>query len=210
MQDLTRVDHLIYATPDLEATIAYLELRTGARASVGGSHPGRGTRNALLALGARCYLEILGPDPMQPPPERPRTRGIDQLTVSRLSGWAANGENLEGLSQRALARGVELGAVLPGSRLKPDGELLQWHFTDPNKILFDGLVPFLIDWGSASHPAVAATPGCTLVELRAEHPDAGGLQRALRGLDLAVPVSRAAVPALLATVKTPRGILILR
>ena len=157
---LTRIDHLIYATPDLDRTVTDLELQTGVRASAGGSHPGRGTRNALLALGARCYLEILGPDSAQPPPERPRTRGIDQLQAARLVGWAADATDLDSRSQRAMAQGVELGAVRPGSRQKPDGELLRWRFTDPNKILLDGLVPFLIDWGGAAHPALDAAKGC--------------------------------------------------
>lgn len=210
MQDLTRIDHLIYATPDLERTVADLETQTGVRASAGGSHPGRGTRNALLALGARCYLEILGPDPTQPPPERPRTRGIDQLQAAKLVGWAANAPDLENLSRRALAHGVELGAVRPGSRRKPDGELLQWRFTDPNKILLDGLVPFLIDWGGAAHPALDAARGCALLELRAEHPDPAAALRALHALDLSIPVSKAAVPALVARIKSPRGIITLR
>ena len=207
---LTRIDHLIYATPDLDRTVAELELQTGVRASAGGSHPGRGTRNALLALGPRCYLEILGPDPTQPPPERPRTRGIDQLQTARLVGWAANAADLGSLSQHAMTQGVELGAVRPGSRRKPDGELLQWLFTDPNKVLLDGLVPFLIDWGAAAHPALDAATGCLLLELRAEHPDPAAVLHALHTLDLRIPVTQAAVPALVARIKSPRGIVTLR
>lgn len=210
VQDMTRIDHLIYATPDLDRTVAELELQTGVRASAGGNHPGRGTRNALLALGTRRYLEILGPDPTQPPPERPRTRGIDQLQAAKLVGWAANAPDLDILSQRALAQGVELGAVRPGSRRKPDGELLQWRFTDPNKVLLDGLVPFLIDWGGAAHPALDAARGCSLLELRAEHPDPVAVLRALQALDIRVPVTQAAVPALVARIKSPRGIITLR
>jgi hypothetical protein len=210
VQDLTRIDHLIYATPDLDRTVADLETQTGVLASAGGSHPGRGTRNALLALGARCYLEILGPDPGQPPPERPRTRGIDQLRAAKLVGWAANASDLERLSKRALAQGVELGAVRPGSRRKPDGELLQWRFTDPNKVLLDGLVPFLIDWGGAAHPALDAARGCALLELRAEYPEPAAALRALHALDLRIPVTQAAVPALVARIKSPRGIVTLR
>ncbi len=207
---LTRIDHLIYATPDLDRTVADLELQTGVRASAGGSHPGRGTRNALLALGPRCYLEILGPDSAQPPPERPRTRGIDQLYAARLVGWAADAADLDDLSQRAMAQGVEMGAVRPGSRQKPDGELLQWRFTDPNKILLDGLVPFLIDWGGAAHPSLDAAGGCLLLELRAEHPDPATVLGALQALDLRIPVTQAAVPALVARIKSPRGIITLR
>ena len=53
------LDHLVYATPDLDATCLDLENRLGVRPSSGGQHPGRGTRNALISIRPKAYLEAV-------------------------------------------------------------------------------------------------------------------------------------------------------
>ena len=84
MSALDQIDHLVYATPDLEATVTALEQLLGVRASEGGRHPGRGTRNALLAIGPRSYLEIVGPDPEQHLLEHSTWFGIDALSGPKI------------------------------------------------------------------------------------------------------------------------------
>lgn len=202
---LATVDHLVYATPDLKASIDALEKRLGVRAVPGGQHPGRGTRNALIALSATSYIEIIGPDPEQPKPDLPRQFGIDTLAEARLVTWAAKSNDLERTVSGAAGHAVTLGGVLPGSRRRPDGLLLNWRYTDPRVVVADGIVPFFIDWGSTPHPAQTAASGASLLDLVAEHPDAERVQQMLTGLGLGLQVNKGRSPALTAIVRSPRG-----
>jgi hypothetical protein len=202
---VSRVDHLVYATPDLTLGIDAIEKLLGIRATPGGQHPGRGTRNALVALGPATYLEIIGPDPEQSKPATPRTFGIDDLTSPRLVAWAAREPDLDRLVPEAARNGVTLGAVGSGSRKRPDGVLLSWRYTSPTTVLGDGIVPFFIDWGKSPHPAQTAAPGASLVGLRAEHPEAQRVQQILRQLGLDLPVTLGPAAALVATVVSPKG-----
>ena len=202
---MSTVDHLVYATPDLQHGIETIERLFGVRATPGGQHPGRGTRNALVSLGPDIYLEIIGPDPVQPSPAQLRPFGIDALTEPRLVTWVAKGENLESFAKEAERAGVKLGKVIDGSRQRTDGVVLSWRYTDPRTVAFDGLVPFFIDWGKTPHPSDAATPGVSLTGLRAEHPDPEPVQKVLDTLGLNLRVQRGSRPALIATIDTPRG-----
>lgn len=202
---ISRVDHLVYATPDLNRGIEEIEKLLGVRAIAGGQHPGRGTRNALIALGPTVYLEILAPDPEQPPPEEPRAFGLDRLKESRLVAWFVNGRDLTRLRGEAVRKGVPLGEVKSGSRQRPDGAQLLWQFTDPSALVADGIVPLFIDWGESSHPAHTAAKGATLVSLRAEHPDVRSVRGMLRHLRIDLPVERGDSPALIAVIEGPRG-----
>lgn len=202
---ISRVDHLVYATPDLNRGVEEIEKLLGVRATAGGQHPGRGTRNALLALGPTTYLEILAPDPEQPPPKQSRPFGLDGLKKSKLVAWFVNGRDLERLRGDAVRKGVPLGEVKSGSRRRPDGVQLFWQFTDPWAPVADGIVPLFIDWGGSPHPASSAAKGATLVSLRAEHPDVRGVRAMLRHLGLDLPVKQGQSPALIAVIEGPRG-----
>src|SRR5262245_47236609 len=199
------VDHVVFAAPDLDRGIDEVERLTGVRATPGGRHPAWGTHNALLALGPRTYLEIIAPDPGQPPPATPRPFRLDGLTRPRLVAWAARGTRLGRLRGEAALHGVSLGDVGGGSRQRPDGVLLSWELTDPRATPANGVIPFFIDWGASPHPAETAARGLTLIHLRAEHPDAEQLIDALGRLGIALPVRRDEQLALIAVIDSPGG-----
>lgn len=200
-------DHLVYAVPNLAAAVERIATDWGVRPAIGGQHP-NGTHNALLALGPHTYLEIISPDPDQPNPSQPRSFGIDENPeATRLITWAATTTDLDTTHAAALAKGYDAGAVMAGSRLRPDGVKIEWRSTrlvgwpPPG----DGLVPFLIEWGQTTpHPATDSPTGCTLVSLRAEHPDPAAIRRMLAALGLDVPVSEGSAPALFAVIDTPK------
>jgi hypothetical protein len=208
---MDKVDHLVYLTTDLDAAVDELERTLGVRASAGGRHPRWGTRNALISLGTATYLEILAPDPDRAPepdrpnPDMPTIFGLDRLEGPRLATWAAKEDELDARVAAAIRRGVELGEIFPVSRERPDGVVLSWRLTDPEVVLGDGIVPFLIDWGASEHPAMGAPRGCTLVGLRAEHPDPALIRGMLESLGLALDVKRGSKSALIASIQTPIG-----
>jgi len=182
------VDHLVYACPRLEDGVDELARLTGLRAAYGGRHPGEGTCNALLALGPRCYLELIAPDPSQPAPQGPRPFGLDGLLRPALRGWAARVSDLPASLRAAREAGADLGEVVSGRRHTPDGRLLQWSMTWTANAGTPAIFPFLIDWGETAHPAEQAPSGLVLVKLviRTRHPNR--VLRVLEALDLSVPV----------------------
>ncbi|MFC7743693.1 VOC family protein [Nocardiopsis composta] len=150
------LDHIVYAVPDLAAAARDFARATGVEPAPGGAHPGWGTRNLLVGLGGRAYLEIIGPDPEQEEPGRPRPFGIDGLPGPGAVTWAVRAADLDGAVRRARAAGYDPGEARPMRRQVPGGPLLEWRLTDPDAAR-PGAVPFLIDWGT---PRTRPTPGC--------------------------------------------------
>jgi hypothetical protein len=204
------IDHLIWAGLDLEAEIDRFERLTGVRGALGGQHPGEGTRNALLRVGPASYLELIAPDPAQPAPPRPRWLGLDALVAPRLITWAAKATALERRVAAARAAGVHLGEVRAGRRERSDGRTLSWQLTYPDLRPGDGLLPFLIDWADSPHPALTAPAGLDLVDLYGEHPEPDAVAAHLEALGLRLRVVAGPRAALVATLESPRGRLVLR
>jgi hypothetical protein len=199
------LDHFVYATPDLDATVADLEALLGIRAAPGGRHTGRGTRNALFRLSEFSYFEIIGPDPGQADVPRPLWFGIDSLTSPRLVTWAIQLGDVERVMGDAARSGVMLGAITHGSRETTEGETLRWRLTNPDVMIDDGLTPFLIDWGTSRHPATTAPRGVSLRAMRGEHPDPDRVAEHIAAVGATLPVVRAPRPALVATLVGKRG-----
>ena len=198
----------------MDATSSEIRDRWGAAVVAGGSHTGRGTRNELTGLGGATYLEIVGPDAAQPPPEGPRPFGVDQLTQPAFVAWCAcPARPLTEVLARIGALGLDLGPVAEMSRMRPDGAQLNWRLTFP---LLDqphrGTVPFLIDWLDSPHPSTSLPHDAQLISVRITHPQSDVLVAVLAeiasGSSDLTTVEVADGPAELhAEISTRRGVL---
>lgn len=180
------LDHILLGVSDLDQGISWLEERSGVRAVLGGVHPGRGTRNALLALGPRRYLEIIAPDPQQSGVSNEMVDGLRALQQPRLIGWAMHTSDLGAIVKKAAVAGIAIENPRDGSRLRPDGKTLRWKSCSLKED-YSGVLPFFIEWDAASvHPSQDAPAGCALQHLFVESPaikEVRGIATKL-GLDL--------------------------
>jgi len=196
------LDHLVYGTPDLDVTVGELAAKLGVQPIAGGSHPGRGTRNALLSLGPRSYLEIIGPDPAQSEPDGSRPFGIDELTGPALVTWAIGGD-IDAALKEARKNGYEPGDPVTMQRSRPDGVVLAWRLTPP-RLADGGIVPFFIDWGESPHPADSA-PQVTLVDFALLHPRPPDIRYTVFAVGAQVPLRTGDRTGLLAVIEGPAG-----
>ncbi len=197
------LDHFILGCDELDRGIDFVERHTGVRAAFGGVHPGRGTRNALLSLGERKYLEIMAPDPAQHGAlQIPRLR---ELKEPRIVGWAVHPADVMQLAGRLREGGIAFKDPQPGSRQRPDGKLLRWKsltLVDDH----DGLLPFFIEWSADSlHPSADAPKGCRLEHFGAVTPDPAGLSKLSAILQIDLSVAGGEKPGLQANISGPQG-----
>ncbi len=199
------LDHIIYASPDLQLGIDEIKALTGVEPAVSGTHPGRGTRNALFALGPDSYIEVLAPDPAQPA-EALAGAASRIPEASRITTWAAKNDDLPAAIESAAKGGLDLGKVESGSRALPGGGELSWRVAR-GAMPGDGLVPFLLDWSSSTNPAPSLPSGCSLRYFRAEHPDADRVKEllALLGVGGLIEITQGPEPRIMAGLSTPKG-----
>src|SRR5258706_11600967 len=197
------LDHILLGCNDLDKGIEFVQEGTGVLPAIGGVHPGRGTRNALLPLGERRYLEIIAPDPAQS--EISHFPQIRSMTDPRLIGWAVHPPDITALAMRLRENKVEFTGPSDGSRKRPDGRVLNWKTIN----LADDrhwLLPFFIEWSADSvHPSKDAPARCTLDYFEILSDDPEELSSALKRIGLDLPVQRSDKARLHALISGPKG-----
>jgi hypothetical protein len=197
------LDHILLGCNDLDRGIQLVEEATGVRPAIGGVHPGRGTRNALLSLGERRYLEIIAPDSSQGPVVHfPQILG---MTEPRLIGWAVHPPDIAAVAKQLRENQVAFTGPDDGSRKRPDGRVLNWktiNLADDRH----GLLPFFIEWSADSvHPSKDAPAKCTLDYFEILSADPEEFSATLKRIGLDLPVQRSDKARLHALISGPKG-----
>ena len=190
---LLGIDHLVVAVRSVEAAAAIVERDLGLAVTGGGRHEAMGTYNRLAFLGD-TYLELIGVF------DRDLVRSSGSFAVARaaLDQLDARGEGLATYAlavddvaaevSRLRSAGSPVGDPVPGSRRRPDGEVVRWTCAFPE--LGPERPPFLIEheaagseWGDAVRAARAAF----------RHPGGGAVR--LASLELPAPDAAAVADA---------------
>jgi hypothetical protein len=197
------LDHIILGCNDLDKGIDLVEENTGVRPAIGGVHPGRGTRNALLSLGERRYLEIIAPDPAQS--QIVHYPQIRQMKDPRLIGWAVHPPDIAAIANQLRENKIVFQGPADGSRKRPDGQILNWktiNLADDRH----GLLPFFIEWSADSvHPSKDAPAKCTLDYFEILGADPQELAATLKRIGIDFPVQRSDKARLQAVISGPKG-----
>ncbi len=197
------LDHILLGCNDLDRGIELVEQSVGVRPGIGGVHPGRGTRNALLSLGERRYLEIIAPDPAQH--EIVHFPQLRSMTDPRLIGWAVHPPDIAAIAKQLRENKVEFTGPDDGSRKRPDGRVLNWktiNLADDRH----GLLPFFIEWSADSvHPSKDAPGRCSLAYFEIMSADPEELSGTLKRIGLDLHVQRSDKARLRALISGPKG-----
>lgn len=106
-----RIDHVIYATHDLDGAAARVEAQIGVAAVGGGRHDGLGTHNRIVPLGA-TYIELLAvydeDEAASSPLGRALRTRIEQVGEG-LMGWAAEADDVQPIATRLGTQVVTVG-----------------------------------------------------------------------------------------------------
>jgi hypothetical protein len=210
MSAACELDHLIVGADTLAQGAAFIEDLLGVKPQAGGRHLMMGTHNMVLKLGARAYLEVIAIDSAGEAPRRPRWFGLDDEKIRaqlrerpRLLTWAARTQDIDAAVKQCP---IALGPVHSMER-----GAYQWRITIPDDgaLICDGLVPALIQWDCATHPADNLEDrGYELASLDGEHPDATTVSAALAelGLENIISPVKAHHARLAATIRGARGV----
>lgn len=150
-----KLDHVSFAAqPDgLEATTERIADKLGIEPVKGGIHPRFGTRNMILPLTDRQFVEIV--EVLEHPAAEKAPFGQAVRARSEAGGgwlgWVVEVDDLAPFERR-LGR-----SSVPGGRIFPDGRRIEWRQIGVKGLISDPQLPFMIclDYEPELHPSQA-------------------------------------------------------
>ena len=230
-----QIDHLVVAATSLEQGVQWCEALFGITPALGGEHALFGTHNRLFKIAtpkfSMAYFEIIAINPEAIRPKKTTSlhphRWFDldnpelQKSISkepRLIHFVASTTDIKAARMALRMEGIDRGPAIHAERQTSKG-LLHWQISvrADGQRLFDGTLPTLIQWGKPDateplrlHPRnTLPRSGVTLQSIDITHPSAEKLQTAYASIGLnGISISEG--PAnIKATLKTPKGIVVL-
>jgi hypothetical protein len=206
------LDHLVVTTPKLHSGVEFIEDLLHVKMHPGGEHPRMGTHNCVLRIGQQIYLEVIAINPNAPPVYRPRWFELDEMLPDakpRLATWMIRSANL--------ADSVKKCAVF-GPIEQMSRNQMVWKITIPadGSLPYGGVCPGILQWEKGGHPTDNMPDSeVSLRQLSIVHPEAATINQLLSETgfvpdDQTPPVSVNSSTGLMATLQTPRGIVVLK
>lgn len=149
---MERIDHVVLAVRDHEASAARLWEEHGLRFTPGGRHAAWGTANMLAPLG-EDYVELLGVVDEDVGRNTVLGRTLLELSADR-DRWFSVCVATDRIEETAARLGL---TVEPGGRARPDGTEVRWRGAGIEERGDDLSLPFFIDWDvpDGLHPGAA-------------------------------------------------------
>lgn len=159
------LDHVSFAVgPNgLAGTTSELGQLLGATFLDGGAHPRFGTRNMILPLQNRQYLEVV--TVLDHPASDKAAFGKAVRERSEAGGgwmaWCVSVDNMEEVERRIGRHAV------PGNRRRPDGFNLEWRQIGTSSMRADPQLPYVTAWDidPSEHPSQMAESDISLIAL---------------------------------------------
>ena len=212
MTNLTRpIDHLVYAVPDLEEAMSWFEKKSGVLPVIGGKHLTKGTKNALVNLGNKCYLELIAADLDNTTFSGNRWMGVDVIKLPKMTRWSLKTNDLVKDSKVLRDHNPEMGLMEEGQRKTTSGEMLNWQMTVPLPEPLVEVVPFITDWSkSGFHPTEKLPEVCTLESIKLYHPTPRYFESIFCKLGMKNLVEQGDSTQIVVLIGTPNGLITLK
>jgi catechol 2,3-dioxygenase-like lactoylglutathione lyase family enzyme len=146
---MLRLDHVIMPVANLDAAARRLDEELGLGSVEGGRHEAFGTANRIVPLGD-AYLEVVGVVEPEVAAATPFGQWVKAAAArGGLAAYALSTPDADAMARRLG------GAVIPGERLRPDGNVLRWRLAGLQSALAEPFLPFFLTWDvpAGAHPS---------------------------------------------------------